>query len=381
MGTPFDVSKFRKTITKGIDGISEGFYDPKIWVSTKNYCLNRLISGDFYKGIPLGKVTVFGGESGSGKSFLVSGNIISEAQKQGIFVILVDTENALDEKWLHNLDVDTSSDKLLKLNMAMVNDLATLITNFVKEYKAIPEDERPKVMFVVDSLGMMLTPQQVTQFEEGNMKGHMGIKAKQLKALVTNCVNMFGSLDIGMVATNHTYESQDPFNPDPVQSGGSGFQFASSILVATKKWKLKENEDGVKGSDVLGIRCSCKIMKTRFAKPFETIDINIPYEQGMNPYSGLFDFFLDHGILIKDGSKYLYTALDGTEFKLWKKEYNKNEDGILDRLMKEYDTQRARKPALTLSEINDAIESQMQGTQEEDTPVSVSTKTNKKGAK
>lgn len=356
MNKPFDISKFRKTITKGIDGISEGFYDPEIWVSTKNYCLNRLISGDFFKGVPLGKVTVFGGESGSGKSFLVSGNIVSEAQKQGIFVILIDSENALDEKWLHALDVDTSPDKLLKLNMAMINDLATLISNFVKEYKATPQDERPKVMFVVDSLGMMLTPQQVTQFEDGNMKGDMGIKAKQLKALVTNCVNMFGSLDIGMVATNHTYESQDPFNPDPVQSGGSGFQFASSILVATKKWKLKVDDEGTKGTDVLGIRCSCKIMKTRFSKPFESCDINIPYETGMNPYSGLFDFFEARKIIAKDGNKYIYNALDGTEYKLWKKEYNKNEGNILDLMMKEYDQKRAKHPSLSSDQMEEAIE-------------------------
>ena len=33
-----------------------------------------MISGDFNKGIPLGKVTVFAGESGSGKSYICSGN-------------------------------------------------------------------------------------------------------------------------------------------------------------------------------------------------------------------------------------------------------------------------------------------------------------------
>lgn len=61
---PFDVSKFRKSITKSIDGISAGFRDPDTWISTNNYALNYLISGDFYKGVPMGKVTVFAGESG-----------------------------------------------------------------------------------------------------------------------------------------------------------------------------------------------------------------------------------------------------------------------------------------------------------------------------
>ena len=95
MAKPFDVSKFRKNITKAIDGISVGFTDPTDWISTNNYALNYLISGDFNKGIPMGKVTVFAGESGAGKSFICSGNLVKNAQAQGIYVILVDTENAL----------------------------------------------------------------------------------------------------------------------------------------------------------------------------------------------------------------------------------------------------------------------------------------------
>ena len=64
MAKPFDVSKFRKDITKSIDGLSVGFNDPTDWISTGNFALNYLISGDFYKGVPLGKVTVLAGESG-----------------------------------------------------------------------------------------------------------------------------------------------------------------------------------------------------------------------------------------------------------------------------------------------------------------------------
>jgi recombination protein RecA len=106
----FDLSKFRKTLTKSIDGLGIGFNDPTDWVSTGNFALNYLISGDWNKGVPLGKVTVFAGESGAGKSYICSGNIIKNAQDQGIYCILIDTENALDEHWLKDLGVDTSED-------------------------------------------------------------------------------------------------------------------------------------------------------------------------------------------------------------------------------------------------------------------------------
>ena len=146
MAKAFDISKFRKNITKSVAGLSVGFRDPDTWISTGNYTLNKLISGDFQRGIPLGKVTMFAGESGAGKSFLASGNLVRDAQAQGIFVVLIDSENALDEKWLHALGVETTEDKLLKLNMAMIDDVAKVISDFVKDYRAdysdVPHEER-----------------------------------------------------------------------------------------------------------------------------------------------------------------------------------------------------------------------------------------------
>ena len=323
MVKPFDVTKFRKSITKSIDGLGVGFNDPTDWISTGNYALNYLISGDFYKGIPLGKVTVFAGESGSGKSYICSGNIIREAQKQGIFVILVDSENALDEAWLKAIGVDTSEEKLLRLGMSMIDDVAKTISNFMKEYKADYTDkdpqDRPKVLFVLDSLGMMMTPTDVDQFEKGDMKGDLGRKPKALTALVRNCVNMFGSFNVGMVATNHTYASQDMFDPDDKISGGQGFIYASSIVVAMKKLKLKEDEAGNKVSEVRGIRAACKVMKTRFAKPFEGVQVKIPYETGMNPYSGLLDLFEKKGLITQQGNRLKYITADGKELLDYRK--------------------------------------------------------------
>jgi recombination protein RecA len=333
MSKPFDVSKFRKTITKSIDGLSIGFNDPTDWISTGNYALNYLVSGDFNRGIPMGKVTVFAGESGAGKSFICSGNLVRHAQQQGIFVVLIDTENALDEKWLHALGVDTDESKLLKLNMAMIDDVAKMISEFVKEYRTLPEDDRPKVLFVLDSLGMLLTPTDVNQFEAGDMKGDMGRKPKALTALVRNCVNMFGSLNLGLVATNHTYASQDMFDPDDKISGGQGFIYASSIVVAMRKLKLKEDEEGNKVSEVKGIRAACKIMKTRYAKPFESVQVKIPYETGMSPYSGLTDLIEGKGMLKKEGNSLVYTTSDGEVIKKFRKGWERNDDGCLDAVM------------------------------------------------
>jgi recombination protein RecA len=350
MAKPFDVSKFRKDITKSIEGLSIGFNDPTDWVSTGNYALNYLISGDFNKGVPLGKVTVFAGESGSGKSYICSGNLVRHAQQQGIFVVLVDSENALDEDWLKALGVDTAEDKLLKLNMAMIDDVAKTISEFMKSYKALPAEDKPKVLFIIDSLGMLLTPTDVNQFEAGDMKGDMGRKPKALTSLVRNCVNMFGSHNVGLVATNHTYASQDMFDPDDKISGGQGFIYASSIVVAMRKLKLKEDEDGNKVSEVRGIRSACKVMKTRYAKPFESVQVKIPYETGMNPYSGLLDLFEGQGMLTKEGNRLSYTTDDGEILKFFRKGWESNDDGCLDKVMTDFQKKSTNKLSTVTTE-------------------------------
>ena len=334
MARSFDVSKFRKDLTKSITGMSSGFNDPTDWISTGSYALNYLISGDFHKGVPLGKVTVFAGESGAGKSYFCSGNIVKHAQDQGIFVVLIDSENALDETWLQALDVDTSEDKLLKLNMSMIDDVAKTVSTFMTDYKAMNEEDRPKVLFVVDSLGMLLTPTDMDQFQKGDMKGDMGRKPKQLTALVRNTVNMIGSYNVGLVCTNHTYASQDMFDPDDKISGGQGFIYASSIVVAMKKMKLKEDEGGNKISEVRGIRAGCKVMKTRYAKPFEGVQVKIPYETGMNPYSGLIELFEKKGLLEKQGNRLKYIDLKGEEHLDYRKAWMEPEK--LDMIMSEY---------------------------------------------
>ena len=333
MAKSFDVSKFRKDLTKSITGMSSGFNDPTDWISTGSYALNYLISGDFHRGVPLGKVTVFAGESGAGKSYFCAGNIVKHAQDQGIFVVLIDSENALDESWLQALDVDTGEDKLLKLNMSMIDDVAKTVSTFMADYKAMNEEDRPKVLFVIDSLGMLLTPTDVDQFNKGDMKGDMGRKPKALTSLVRNTVNMIGSYNVGLVCTNHTYASQDMFDPDDKISGGQGFIYASSIVVAMKKLKLKEDEGGNKISEVLGIRAGCKVMKTRYAKPFEGVQVKIPYETGMNPYSGLVELFEKKGLLEKQGNRLKYIDLNGEEHIDYRKAWVGEK---LDLIMSEY---------------------------------------------
>jgi hypothetical protein len=189
------------------------------------------------------------------------------------------------------------------------------------------------------------------------MKGDMGRKPKALTSLVRNTVNMIGSLNVGLVCTNHTYASQDMFDPDDKISGGQGFIYASSIVVAMKKLKLKEDEDGNKISEVMGIRAGCKVMKTRYAKPFEGVQVKIPYETGMNPYSGLVELFEKKGLLVKQGNRLKYNDLAGEEHIDYRKQWLGPK---LDLIMSEYNEKMS--PVVNTDEVDseEATENQIE---------------------
>jgi RecA/RadA recombinase len=335
--TNLDLSRFKREIAKNTN-ISIGFNDPTTWVDTGNYALNYRISSDFKRGIPLGKVTIFAGQTGAGKSFIAAGNLVRRAQQMGLIVVLIDTENALDEAWLKPLGVNTEDDDLIRASAIFVDDVAFIINKFMDWYTDVyaetPREERKKVLFVIDSLSMLMTPTEAEQFQKGDMKGDMGRLPKQLKALVKSCVNKFAQHDIGLVCTNHTYASQDMFDPDDKISGGQGILFASSIVVTMQRRKLKEDEEGNKTKEVKGIRSAIKVVKSRFAKPFEEIEVKIPWTSGMDPYSGLFDMFKQSGHLQKDGNKWKYVDRQGREHKYFEKEIP---NGLLDLIMQEFE--------------------------------------------
>ena len=137
----------------------------------------------------------------------------------------------------------------------MIDDVAKSISEFMKDYKAnygdLEYDEMPQLLFVIDSLGMLLTPTDVDPVQKGDMKGDMGFP-RGSSSIGLNTVNQLAP-PVGLVATNpYTYALQDMFDPDDKISGGQGFIYASSIVVAMKKLKLKEDADGNKITLVQG---------------------------------------------------------------------------------------------------------------------------------
>ncbi len=342
---PYDMSKFRKEQNKKLN-IKDGFYDPLTWIDTGNYALNKMMSGNFSGGVPIGSVTTFAGESGSGKSYIVSGNIVKNALESGVSVILLDTENAIKKNWAEALGVKTDHENITRWAKNTINQVARTISDFMEGYiediGKLPREEQPPVLFILDSIGNLDTETSMEQFKSGDMRGDKGLFAKQLKALLKSTMGMFEGYQVGMVCTNHTYKSQNMYDPEDVISGGSGPIYISDIVMNMNKHKLKEDSEGNKVTSVQGIRAKLKCVKSRYAKPFEEVEIRIPYDRGMDPYSGLFEMFEQKHILVKEGNRHVYVGKDGKSQAFYKKNmlepsHDPKITALFDLIMQEYD--------------------------------------------
>ncbi|MFA5489238.1 MAG: hypothetical protein WC284_08470 [Candidimonas sp.] len=333
----FDISKFRKGITKEIPGMR--IVNQKLrWVSIGNYALNWYVSGDFQRGFPLGQISMFAGQSGSGKSFMAA-SVIQQVMNEGGLVYIIDTENAMNFEWLEKTGVDTDSEFIIRDELNLVDDCIQHAIKFVDQYiesvKDTKEEDRIPLLVVIDSLGMLSSRTELDQALKGDLKGDMGRKPKALKAMVNVFMSKIRGYPISLLMTNHIYDNQDLFAHDPKISGGHGIEFASGLILLMQKLKLKEDEDGNKISDVVGIRSKVSVHKGRFNPlgVMKTLEMRIRFDGGLDPYSGLLELFEHLGVVEKDGNRLKYIDVEGVEHKYFRKQFTHE---IFDKMMLEY---------------------------------------------
>jgi len=329
--------KYMKNVGKALEksGISVGkSAPPSYWVSTGNYAQNKIISGSFNKGVPQGRITAFAGPSGAGKSFNIA-NLMREAQAEGCFVVAIDSENALSEDFVQKLGVSTDEDEYLYIEVNTVSQCKRSVSNIVNSYKKENELNDPdsdKLFIAIDSLNMMMTDAEEEQFTKGESKGDMGQKNKQLKAMLQSFTNAIKGTNIIIVLTSQVYENPDfPMNGKPRYIFPPAVEYCCSQIVMVTRLMMKDKTT----KEVLGVRMKCEGQKTRFCKPFQSMTMLVPYDAGMDPYSGLLEIAIANGIVEKNGAWLTYK---NTGEKFQEKTFHKVAEQILEDLSKENDT-------------------------------------------
>ncbi len=280
------VGSILDNIAKSTPILIEKEIKPRVYISTGVYLLDAALSARLLGGgILAGRIFGLLGESGAGKSFIAY-SICKSAQKDGYSVIYIDTENAIDLEGIEKMGIDNSTEKLRLIRSNKVEDINITLTQLLDELKVAKLEglELPKLMIVLDSIGMMSSNKEKNDLLKGDMKQDM-TRAKQLNAMFRSISSDLGYLDIPFVACNHTYLTQDMF-PREISKGGTGLVYSASVLGFLSKSKLKTGEEDDMDLGQSGISVLFKTQKNRLAKP-KKIRFDISFLNGMNPYTGL----------------------------------------------------------------------------------------------
>jgi RecA/RadA recombinase len=275
------------------------------WIPTGNYLLNAQLSGSLFGGIPNTRSLGLMGDPGTGKSFVCL-NVVREAQKKGYDVMYCDTEGAIDKSTAVNFGINT--DKIRYQPIKTVTEFQTFVSNLLALVKKAKENgASPKILLILDSLGMLSTDKELNDAMIGKNAADMGAKAKELRKLFRVITLDLTAARIPLICTNHVYTGGG-FMPTKESSGGDGPIFAMSVISFLSKAQLKENGSATK----TGIIVTSNLKKSRFTIP-EPIKFHISFANGMNPYVGLQDFVTWEACGIERGKLEEVKSKDGTK--------------------------------------------------------------------
>lgn len=289
------------------DGLHSSEYSGT--VDTGSYILNAAISGDLFGGVPNNKIIAFAGESATGKTFFVLGIVkkfLDDNPKAA--VLYYDTEAAVTKQMMKDRGIDTS--RVIVSEQSTIQGFRThavrILDNYIKAGK-----DRPPMMFVLDSLGMLSTDKEVGDITEGSDKRDM-TRSQLVRGAFRVLSLRLAKANVPMLITNHTYAVIGAYVPTREMGGGDGLKYAASQIVYLSKKKDKD------GTDVVGNIIHCKMHKSRFTKENKSVDVRLSYDHGLDRYYGLLDLAEKYNIIKKVSTR--YELPDGT--KIFGKQIN-----------------------------------------------------------
>ena len=262
------------------------------YIDTGSYIFNALLSGSIYDGLPDNKITALAGESATGKTFFALGMCKQFLEDNAdAAVIYFESESATSKKMIEERGIDSS--RIMMVPVTTVQEFRTQAIRILDQYMEDKTDM--KMLFVLDSLGMLSTTKEIEDTTAGAETRDM-TRAQLVKGAFRVLTLKLAKAGVALVVTNHTYDQMGLF-AKRVMGGGSGLKYAASSILFLSRKKEKE------GTEVIGNIIHCKNEKSRLTVENRVVDVMLTYKKGLDRYYGLLDLAIKYGIFKKSSTR------------------------------------------------------------------------------
>ena len=240
-------------------------------------------------GYPRGRVIEIYGPESSGKTTLAL-HAVAEAQKTGGIAAFVDAEHALDPSYAEKLGVDINE---LWVSQPDNGEQALEIVESLIRSGAVD-------VIVVDSVAA-LTPRAEIEGDMGD--SHMGLQARLMSQALRKLTGTIAKSGTCLIFINQTRMKIGVMFGNPeTTTGGNALKF-----YATLRLEVRKIETIAKGTDnPLGNKVRVRVVKNKVAPPFQKVELEIMFGQGISATGSLFDAAVAHNIIEKSGTWYSY---------------------------------------------------------------------------
>lgn len=284
------------------------------YISTGSYPLNKIISGRYTGGVPIGGISQLRGNSSTGKTLFAT-SILREAQKLGYYTKLLDAENAFSKPFA--VSVGINPDELLYSNPETIEDA---FDDFEKTVLAIrKEDKKTPIVIVLDSLAVLCSKDELLddkEREKGDSPYATTPMDGALRAKVTgSCLRRANPLvkkhNVCFVIINQIRSKVGVIygNPDTNAAGGRSLEFYLSVDLLTKSNKTSDVIRDDKNNP-LGIEGEVECKKNKCSIPFKICKFKVEFDKGLDPYYGLLEMLINDGVIPPPEGKGRYTFKD-----------------------------------------------------------------------
>ena len=272
------------------------------FVSTGSYALNRVISGDYTKGIPLGMITQFMGEASTAKTVFAT-HILKDAQQKGYYAMLVDSENAYNPEFAESLGLDPK--KLIYAAPDTLEDCFQVIEDTIKAIRETDADT--PIVIAYDSIAVSPSKAEfeAENYDGNNMQG--AVRAKSTGACLRKINPLLRKHKVGLVVINQIRNKVGVMygNPETQAAGGKSLEYYLGVnmkTISNKTSDLIKDEN----KQIIGIQGRLRNTKNKVSIPFRETTFKLMYDEGLDPYEGLLDFLVVDGIVKQSGGWFTF---------------------------------------------------------------------------